>query len=102
MLICRISRLLALAKKLQEQVSRDWFDVPALVTATESDLVQVAFHVESVDSQEGLRAYMNRMAKGAIAGASLPLRKGRCRFYCSLKRDISSTYFVYLWDLEEL
>ena len=60
----------AILKELHACLDEDWGDYRFSVMSTEDDAVVVRFELESVDSERGLHAYMNVMAR---SGGALPL-----------------------------
>jgi len=60
---------------LQKRLDDDWEGTTVVVSATEQDLVQIAFHMATVDSERGVMAYMNVMSKDVELLGSLALRK---------------------------
>eukprot|EP00927_Polykrikos_kofoidii_P070859 TRINITY_DN67237_c0_g1_i1.p1 TRINITY_DN67237_c0_g1~~TRINITY_DN67237_c0_g1_i1.p1 ORF type:complete len:465 (+),score=43.45 TRINITY_DN67237_c0_g1_i1:160-1554(+) len=62
-------------KRLQRRLDTDWEGTMAVVSATEQDLVQVAFHMGTVDSERGVIAYMNVLSKDPELLGALGLRK---------------------------
>jgi len=64
-----------IVQRLQRRMDLDWEDTIVVVSATDQDLVQVAFHMQSVDSERGVLAYMNVLAKDTELLGNLGLRK---------------------------
>merc|ERR1740127_114971 len=64
-----------IVEQLQQRLDDDWDDTTVVVSATDQDLVQVAFHMATVDSERGVLAYMNVLAKDVDVIGSLALRK---------------------------
>jgi len=62
-------------QRLQRRVGLDWEGTTVVVNATDQDLVQIAFHMATVDSEKGVMAYMNILAKDVDLIGSLGLRK---------------------------
>eukprot|EP00397_Hematodinium_sp_SG-2012_P044195 GEMP01049304.1.p1 GENE.GEMP01049304.1~~GEMP01049304.1.p1 ORF type:complete len:394 (+),score=90.46 GEMP01049304.1:179-1360(+) len=60
---------------LQEKMDTDWDDATVVVSFTDQDMVQIAFYMGSVDSERGVLAYMNILAKNDDLVNSLGLRK---------------------------
>eukprot|EP00746_Dinoflagellata_sp_MGD_P165764 gnl/MRDRNA2_/MRDRNA2_95230_c0_seq1.p1 gnl/MRDRNA2_/MRDRNA2_95230_c0~~gnl/MRDRNA2_/MRDRNA2_95230_c0_seq1.p1 ORF type:complete len:470 (+),score=84.39 gnl/MRDRNA2_/MRDRNA2_95230_c0_seq1:80-1489(+) len=73
----RMSRmkLPLMIKRLQKRLDEDWDDATVVVSATDQDLVQVAFYMGSVDSERGVLAYMHLLSKGVDLLGDLGLRK---------------------------
>merc|ERR1719321_1654612 len=73
----RMSRmkLPLMIKRLQKRLDEDWDDTTVVVSATDQDLVQVAFYMASVDSERGVLAYMNVLSKDSELLDDLGLRK---------------------------
>merc|ERR1719321_1457601 len=73
----RMSRmkLPLIIKRLQKRLDEDWDDTTVVVSATDQDLVQVAFYMASVDSERGVLAYMNVLSKDVDLLGDLGLRK---------------------------
>merc|ERR1719171_626998 len=73
----RMSRmkLPLIIKRLQKRLDDDWDDTTVVVSATDQDLVQVAFYMASVDSERGVLAYMNVLCKDVDLLSDLGLRK---------------------------
>merc|ERR1719331_2273639 len=46
-------------QRLQKRLDDDWEGTTVVVSVTEQDLVQIAFHMATVDSEKGVLAYMN-------------------------------------------
>merc|ERR1719434_476698 len=64
-----------IVEQLQQRLDDDWDDTTVVVSATDQDLVQVAFHMATVDSERGVLAYMNVLAKDVELLGNLALRK---------------------------
>jgi len=62
-------------QKLQEKLDEEWDDATVVVSVTELDMVQIAFLLSTIDSEHGLHAYMNILAKDCEIVNSLGLRK---------------------------
>lgn len=62
-------------QRLQKRVEVDWEGTTVVVSATDQDLVQVAFHMATVDSERGVLAYMGVLSKDVDLLGSLGLRK---------------------------
>lgn len=60
---------------LQKRLDEDWEGTTVVVSATDQDLVQIAFHMATVDSERGVLAYMNVLSKDVDLLGSLALRK---------------------------
>lgn len=73
----RMSRMTLplIVQRLQKRLDEDWEGTTVVVSATEQDLVQVAFHMANVDSERGVMAYMNVLSKDIELLGSLALRK---------------------------
>lgn len=71
--------------RLQKRVDEDWEGSTVVVSATDQDLVQVAFHMHTVDSERGVVAYMGVLSKDV--DGSLGLRKVSQLW--GMKRDFS-------------
>merc|ERR1719326_2728417 len=86
----RMSRmkLPLIIKRLQKRLDEDWDDTTVVVSATDQDLVQVAFYMASVDSERGVMAYMNVLGKDVDLLGSLGLRKVSQLW--GMKRDFSA------------
>jgi len=61
--------------RLQRRLDMDWEGTMVVASVTDQDLVQVAFHLGSVDSERGVTAYMSVMAKDADLIGNTGLRK---------------------------
>lgn len=62
-------------QRLQKRVDLDWEGTTVVVTATDQDLVQVAFHMATVDSERGVQAYMGVLSKDDSLLGNLGIRK---------------------------
>jgi hypothetical protein len=73
----RMSRMTlpTIVQRLQRRLDEDWEGTTVVVSATEQDLVQIAFHMATVDSERGVLAYMNVLSKDVELLGSLALRK---------------------------
>jgi hypothetical protein len=73
----RSSRMIlpTIVQRLQRRVETDWEGTTVVVSATDQDLVQIAFHMETVDSERGVLAYMGVLAKDVDLVGNLGLRK---------------------------
>mmetsp|Transcript_92134 Transcript_92134/g.182976 ORF Transcript_92134/g.182976 Transcript_92134/m.182976 type:complete len:416 (+) Transcript_92134:142-1389(+) len=73
----RTSRMMlpTIVQRLQKRVEADWEGTAVVVSATDQDLVQVAFHLESVDCERGVLAYMGVFSKDVELVGNLGLRK---------------------------
>jgi len=68
-----------IVNRLQKRVDEDWEGSTVVVSATDQDLIQVAFHMHTVDSERGVKAYMGVLSKdvdllgsmGDMGGGSL-------------------------------
>merc|ERR1712100_694365 len=67
-------QLPTIIKRLQRRLNEDWEDTTVVVSATDQDLVQVAFYMNSVDSERGV-AYMGVLAKDSELLDDMGLRK---------------------------
>lgn len=67
--------LLTVVRRLQARLDADWEGCTAVVSATEQDLVQIAFHMATVDSERGVHAYMNVLSKDVDLLGEMGLRK---------------------------
>lgn len=74
--------------RLQRRTDSDWEGTTVVVSATDQDLVQIAFHMDTVDSERGVMAYMNVLAKDVDLLGSLGLRKVSQLW--GMKRDFSA------------
>lgn len=77
-----------IVQRLQKRLDEDWEGTTAVVSATEQDLVQIAFHMATVDSERGVLAYMNVLSKDVDLLGSLALRKVSQLW--GMRRDFSS------------
>merc|ERR1719326_1181080 len=68
-------RLPSMIKRLQVRLDEDWDDTTVVVSATDQDLVQIAYYMASVDSERGVLAYMNVLSKDSELLDDLGLRK---------------------------
>jgi len=68
-------RLPTIIKRLQQRLDEDWDDTTVVVSATDQDLVQIAYYMASVDSERGVLAYMNILSKDSELLDDLGLRK---------------------------
>lgn len=60
-----------IVNRLQKRVDEDWEGSTVVVSATDQDLVQIAFHMHTVDSERGVKAYMGVLSKDVeLVGAS--------------------------------
>jgi len=64
--------------RLQRRVDAAWEGTTVVVSVTDQDLVQVAFHMETVDSERGVFAYRNDLGKDTFyrPRLCLPWKKG--------------------------
>jgi len=74
--------------RLQKRIDADWEGTTVVVSVTDQDLIQVAFHMETVDSERGVTAYMNVLGKDVDLLGSLGLRKVSQLW--GMKRDFSA------------
>lgn len=65
----------AILKELHTAVNADWGDYRFAVLSTEDDAVVVRFEMASVDSERGLQAYMNVMARSGDVVMKYQLKK---------------------------
>merc|ERR1719375_2270199 len=86
----RMSRMTlpTMVQRLQARLDADWEDTTVVVSATDQDLVQVAFHMASVDCERGIFAYMNVLSKDIELLGQLGLRKVSQLW--GLKRDFTT------------
>lgn len=77
-----------IVQRLQKRVEQDWEGTTVVVSATDQDLVQVAFHMETVDSERGVLAYMSVLSKDTDLLSGLGLRKVSQLW--GMKRDFST------------
>lgn len=73
----RMSRMTLplIVQRLQTRFDQDWEGTTCVVSATDQDLVQIAFHMATVDSERGVLAYMNVLSKDVELLGTLALRK---------------------------
>jgi len=64
-----------MVQRLQKKVDQDWEGSTVVVSATDQDLIQIAFHMYTVDSEGGVTAYMGVLSKDVDLLATLGLRK---------------------------
>ncbi|CAE7194651.1 unnamed protein product [Symbiodinium sp. CCMP2592] len=64
-----------MVQRLQRKVDQDWEGSTVVVSATDQDLIQVAFHMHTVDSERGVVAYMGVLSKDIDLLGTLGLRK---------------------------
>merc|ERR1719362_608797 len=74
--------------RLQKRIDADWEGTTVVVSVTDQDLIQVAFHMETVDSERGVIAYMNVLGKDVDLLGSWGLRKVSQLW--GMKRDFSA------------
>jgi len=74
--------------RLQKRVDADWEGTTVVVSATDQDLIQIAFHMETVDSERGVVAYMGVLAKDVDLLGQMGLRKVSQLW--GMKRDFSA------------
>jgi hypothetical protein len=86
----RMSRmtLSTVIQRLQKKFDEDWEGTTVVVSATEQDLIQIAFHMATVDSERGVLAYMNVLSKDVELLGNLALRKVSQLW--GMRRDFSS------------
>merc|ERR1712151_1432233 len=77
-----------IVQRLQKRMDQDWEGTTVVVSATDQDLVQVAFHMETVDSERGVSAYMSVLSKDVDLIGTLGLRKVSQLW--GMKRDFSA------------
>mmetsp|Transcript_128659 Transcript_128659/g.223042 ORF Transcript_128659/g.223042 Transcript_128659/m.223042 type:complete len:430 (-) Transcript_128659:66-1355(-) len=73
----RMSRMTLplIVQRLQKRLDVDWEGTTVVVSATDQDLIQIAFHMATVDSERGVAAYMNVLSKDVELLGSLGVRK---------------------------
>eukprot|EP00933_Yihiella_yeosuensis_P063350 TRINITY_DN66469_c0_g1_i1.p1 TRINITY_DN66469_c0_g1~~TRINITY_DN66469_c0_g1_i1.p1 ORF type:complete len:430 (+),score=66.98 TRINITY_DN66469_c0_g1_i1:76-1365(+) len=64
-----------MVQRLQRKVDEDWEGSTVVVSTTDQDLIQIAFHMNTVDSERGVVAYMGVLSKDVDLLGSLGLRK---------------------------
>ncbi|CAE8596097.1 unnamed protein product [Polarella glacialis] len=64
-----------MVQRLQRKVDEDWEGSTVVISATDQDLIQIAFHMATVDSEKGVIAYMGVLSKNIDLLGSLGLRK---------------------------
>jgi hypothetical protein len=64
-----------LVQRLQKRLDADWEGSTVVVTATDQDLVQIAFQLGTVDSERGVQAYMSVLSKDPELLGALGMRK---------------------------
>lgn len=74
--------------RLQKRVESDWEGTTVVVSATDQDLIQIAFHMGSVDSERGVTAYMSVLSRDSELLGSFGLRKVSQLW--GMKRDFSA------------
>jgi len=86
----RASRMIlpTVVDRLQRRVDADWEGTTVIVNVTDQDLIQISFHMETVDSERGVIAYMNVLGKDVDLLGSLGLKKVSQLW--GMKRDFSS------------
>lgn len=62
-------------EQLQKRLDADWEGTTVVASPTDQDLIQIAFHLPTVDSQRGVIAYMNVLSKDVDFLSGLGLRK---------------------------
>lgn len=77
-----------IVQRLQTRLDLDWEGTTVVVSATDQDLVQVAFHMATVDSERGATAYMGVLSKDVDLIGTLGLRKVSQLW--AMKRDFSA------------
>lgn len=77
-----------IVQRLQKKVNMDWEGTTVVVSATDQDLVQIAFHMATVDAEKGVNAYMGVLAKDVDLLGQLGLRKVSQLW--GMKRDFSA------------
>ena len=65
----------AILKELHTTLDEDWGDYRFAVLSTEDDAVVVRFELDSVESERGLHAYMNVMARSGDVVMKYDLKK---------------------------
>jgi len=83
-------QLPAMVQRLQKRMDADWEGTTVIVSATDQDLIQIAYHMATVDSERGVLAYMNVLSKDVDLLGSLGLRKVSQLW--GMKRDFSSEF----------
>mgnify|MGYP000521569167 FL=1 len=98
----------AILKELHTSLDEDWGDYRFAVMSTEDDAVVVRFELDSVESERGLHAYMNVMARSGgawirrwwvVVGCGRP-GGGRIRDECGMcacNRVVRVCCTVSLW-----
>jgi len=86
----RTSRMMlpTIVSRLQRRADADWEGTTVIASVTDQDLIQVAFHMGTLDSERGAMAYMNVLAKDVDLLGSLGLRKVSQLW--GMKRDFSA------------
>jgi len=74
--------------RLQKRLEADWEGTTVVVSATDQDLIQIAFHMDTVDSERGVVAYMSVLSRDADLLGSMGLRKVSQLW--GMKRDFSA------------
>jgi len=97
----RMSRMTlpTVVQRLQTKLDADWEGTTVVVSATEQDLVQIAFHMATVDSERGVLAYMNVLSKDVELLGTLALRKVSQLW--GMKRDFSNEMITSPKEKEE-
>jgi len=90
--------LSTVVQRLQSRLDQDWEDTTVVVSVTDQDLVQIAFHMGTVDSERGVAAYMNVLSKDPELLGQLGLRKVSQLW--GMKRDFSSE--MSLGDIDDV
>ncbi|CAK0808742.1 unnamed protein product, partial [Prorocentrum cordatum] len=75
-------------QKLNRRVSQDWEGTTVSVAATDQDVLQVAFHLGTVDAEHGVHAYMHVLSKDTAVLGQLGLRKASQSW--GVRRDFPS------------
>jgi len=78
-------QLPVIISRLQQWVQADWEGCTIVISPTEQDLIQIAFRMDTVDSERGVLAYMSVLAKDIDLLGSLGVR--RVSQLWGMKRD---------------
>lgn len=86
----RSSRMMlqTIVQRLERRLIADWEGTTVAVMQTPEDLIQIAFHMASVDSERGVLAYMNVLSKDSDLLGPLGLRKVSQLW--GMRRDVSA------------
>merc|ERR1712232_14827 len=88
-----------MVQRLQKRIDADWEECTVVVSNTDQDLVQIAFHMATVDSERGVLAYMNVLSKDVELLGTLALRKVSQLW--GMKRDFSNEMITSPKEKEE-